>query len=106
MGITKGASGYEPTSLGETDRAARRRLADLLKEHLISVESAGLILVLRVTSGYAGPVAIEIDQSGGAGLLGSIAGRDTVFLAFQGESAQRRYQADLAKLSSRHDLRP
>lgn len=106
MGVTKGSSGYEPPASMDVDRAARKRLATLLKDHLMGIGSAGLILVLRITPGYAGPVAIEIDQVGFSGLVGSIAGRDTVFLACEGESEHRRLHSEIAKLSSRSDLRP
>lgn len=106
MEVVKGPSGYRAPETMDVDKAARKRLSGLLKDHLVSLSPAGLILILKITSGYASLVASEIDQAGLPGLLGSIAGRDTIFLASDSEVALKRMQLELAKLCSRMDLKP
>ena len=46
MGVTKGVSGYEPPASMEMDRAARRRLAALLKDHLLGINAEQFALRL------------------------------------------------------------
>ncbi|MDG2094948.1 MAG: hypothetical protein P8J89_06725 [Phycisphaerales bacterium] len=99
MGVSKGPSGYQAPDSKPVDRAARKRLSLLLGEHLVGMSPSGTILVLRVTPGYASSVAVEVDQIGLAGLEGTIAGRDTVFLAFDSDVGLRRIRSELVKLA-------
>ena len=101
LGVSKGPSGYQPPDSPEVDRSVRRRLASLLRDHLLGMDPSGSMLVLKVTPGYASAIAVEIDQAGLPGFLGSIAGRDTVFLAADGDVGLRRLRSDLTKLTSR-----
>lgn len=106
MGIAKGVSGYEVPSSDDVDSAARKRLATLLRANLKTMKLAGNMLVLRVTPGYASPVAAEIDQMVLGEVLGSIAGKDTIFIATESTASSRRIQTLLAGISSRVDLKP
>lgn len=101
LGVSKGPSGYQPPDSIEVDRSVRRRLASLLRDHLLGMDPSGSMLVLKVTPGYASAIAVEIDQAALPGFLGSIAGRDTVFLAADGDVGLRRLRSDLTKFTSR-----
>jgi len=59
---------------------AASRLRTLLSEFLISVASSGNLVVLKTTPGAANAVADVLDRAGVDGLLGSIAGDDTILL--------------------------
>ena len=106
IGVVKGPEGYAAPESAGIDRAARKRLAGLLKSHLEGMQAADALLVLRTTQGYAGIIAAEIDALGLASVLGTVAGRDTVFLATAMPGHVRRLQAELAKIGGRADLRP
>lgn len=56
--------------------------APVAKSHFsaISVEASGQICVIRVKSGFASPVAVEFDEAGVPGVMGTIAGDDTVLV--------------------------
>ena len=56
----------------------QRNLSVLLTDSLMSVESAGHMLVLRTRSGMAMAVALAIDEMEFEEMLGSVAGDDTV----------------------------
>ena len=59
---------------------AASRLRTLLSEFLISVDASGNLVVLKTTPGAANAVADVLDRAGVEGLLGTIAGDDTVLL--------------------------
>lgn len=56
------------------------------------------LLVLHTPPGRAAPVAIAIDRSGWPGIVGTIAGDDTVLVAIAGRREQARIRARLAQL--------
>jgi transcriptional regulator of arginine metabolism len=63
-------------------------------EHATSVDTAGEVLVvLKTRPGTASPVAVELDRSGWAEVVGTIAGDDTIFLAVRDRSAQKAVTA-------------
>ena len=106
LGVAKGPEGYAAPETATMDRAARKRLGGLLKSHLEAMKPAGTLLVLRTEPGYAGPIAAEIDALGLSSVLGTVAGRDAVFVATSLAGHVRRIQAELARIGSRPDLRP
>jgi transcriptional regulator of arginine metabolism len=59
---------------------AASRLRTLLSEFLISVASSGNLVVLKTTPGAANAVADVLDRAGVDGLLGTVAGDDTLLL--------------------------
>jgi transcriptional regulator of arginine metabolism len=64
-----------------------------------NVRAAGPnLLVLHTPPGRAAPVAIAIDRSGWPGIVGTIAGDDTVLVAIAGRREQSRIRARLAQL--------
>jgi transcriptional regulator of arginine metabolism len=62
------------------------RLQRSMRELLISAEASGQLLVLRTPPGGAQLLASSIDQSRISGVLGTIAGDDTVLLITSGST--------------------
>jgi transcriptional regulator of arginine metabolism len=58
----------------------RPELAHVLPTLLVSVDGVGPILVLKTASGSAGAVTEALDQAGWNGVIGTIAGDDTVLV--------------------------
>lgn len=60
-----------------------------ISEFLLAVTPAGdHLLVLKTPPGEASGTALAIDQLGYAGVVGTVAGDDTIFLAVAGRSAR------------------
>jgi transcriptional regulator of arginine metabolism len=57
---------------------AKDVLSRTLAEHLVSAESAGPVIVLKTAPGKAHATAVEIDRARWKGLLGTVAGDDTI----------------------------
>jgi len=72
-----------------------------LRGFVLSIEPAGSIVVIRTPPAGAHPVARAIDESGVDGVIGTIAGDDTLFLATSGPAAASRVIRRL-----RHALEP
>ncbi len=62
-------------------RRARSALRATVNEFVESVISTGSLVVLRVPPGAAHLVAGRVDAAGMVGVLGTVAGDDTVFIA-------------------------
>ena len=99
LGLVKGAEGYRlpeavSTALApaaESSVAARRleNVQRLIRQFVLSVEPAGSLVVLRTPPADAQPVAHAIDGSSIEGIIGTLAGDDTIFLATRsGDDAQ------------------
>lgn len=68
----------------------------------INVFHAGTnLVIIRCESGLASAVAVKIDSAGIDEIVGTIAGDDTIFVATNGESAQRNVVRRLWEILSR-----
>ncbi|MCA9284373.1 MAG: hypothetical protein KDA22_04110 [Phycisphaerales bacterium] len=98
LGVVKGPDGYVlPDALGSSSTAAgvrREELADMVQRFLgpvaaaadgAAIEHAGNLVVLRTGPGRAQPLALALDRSRLRGMLGTIAGDDTIFIAARTE---------------------
>jgi len=101
LGVVKGPSGYmlpgAPSALPPADREAV--LATALRQHLVSVSRGGTLVVLKTPSGHANSLAIELDRAGLAGILGTIAGDDTIFVAAKDSDAAATLARTLERLA-------
>jgi transcriptional regulator of arginine metabolism len=97
LGVVKGPGGYVLPG-GPGVRAER---ADPLKEcqravkaHLLEADAAGTVAVLKTAPGHAGALSVALDDAKLPGVVGVLAGDDTIFLACrsprQAEGALRR----------------
>ena len=86
IGAIKTASGYElPTESASGDEQIAA-VADLLR----SMTPAGSnLLVIRTAIGAAQRVALAFDRCGWPGMIGTIAGDDTIFVATESAHAQK-----------------
>lgn len=63
-------------------------LQKVIKDYVLTMQSSGNLVVLRTPAGHASMVAAAIDRSEVLGILGTIAGDDTVFICVdQSESS-------------------
>lgn len=102
LGVVKGPGGYmlpgsAPAPATPADRTDA--LASALRQHLVSVARGGTTVVVRTPSGHANSLAVEIDRAGLPGVLGTIAGDDTIFLAAADQDAAATLVRTLQRLS-------
>jgi transcriptional regulator of arginine metabolism len=92
LGLVKGPSGYaapesvparSPGESGAPSISSRRfEIAQrLVHEFVLTIEVAGTLVVLKTPPADAQPVALAVDGASPEGLVGTIAGDDTIFLA-------------------------
>ena len=70
----------------------------VLSALLTSIDGVGPLLVLRTANGSAGAVAVAIDQAGFDGVLGTVAGEDTLLVITRNARARSRVGSRLRKL--------
>lgn len=66
--------------LPQTKRGKQGLMAPFVRHGLLSIDFSGQQAVIRVPSGYAQGVAGDIDANSIAGVMGTLAGHDTVLL--------------------------
>lgn len=77
--------------------ANTEKLIRVLRDMVVSVQPAGNLVVVSTMSGSAGAAAEIIDNLGVDNIIGSIAGDNTIFIAVEGETAER-VAADIRSL--------
>jgi transcriptional regulator of arginine metabolism len=105
LGLVKGADGYRspesmpapPAVAPESSVAGRRqeKLRRLVRQYVLSAEPAGALVVLRTPPADAQPLALAIDGAPFEGVVGTIAGDDTIFLATRSEGEAKRVTRQL-----------
>jgi transcriptional regulator of arginine metabolism len=94
-----GISSYVvPARVSEAESTGEERLRALLHDLPADIREAGLMLVIRTLPGSAHAIAAALDRSRWAEVVGSIAGDDTVFVAFADRAAMQRVRARLVAL--------
>ena len=66
--------------------AVSERLTRILTDSLVSVDASGNIIVVKTLSGSANVAAEALDNLGWPGILGTIAGDNTIFIVVGNES--------------------
>jgi transcriptional regulator of arginine metabolism len=87
-----------PARVTEAESTGEERLRALLHDRPVDVREAGLILVLRTLPGSAHAIAAALDRTRWPEVVGSIAGDDTVFVAFADRASLQRIRGRLASL--------
>lgn len=80
MGVLKAPTGYT-LAPGDNGKRTGSELEGAVRTHMLSADSAGNIVIVKTEPGHASLLAAQIDLAPLAGIVGSIAGDDTVFLA-------------------------
>ena len=88
-----------PPRLREADASGEERVRRLLHDMPVEIRDAGTLLVLRTLPGSAHPLAAALDRARWPEVVGSIAGDDTVFVAFADRGALGRVRRRLEHLA-------
>lgn len=87
-----------------SDQSARdvlrhsERLATILREGAVNVDTAGNLVVMKTLPGLASAAASAVDSMEIEELVGSIAGDDTIFFAMKESAAAERFCKELEEL--------
>jgi transcriptional regulator of arginine metabolism len=105
LGLVKenrdGTAAYAlPPRLIEAESSGEDRLRALLKDLPVDFRQSGLLLVIRTLPGSAHAIAAALDRARWPEVAGSIAGDDTVFVAFPDRGALQRVRRRLSSLST------
>lgn len=89
LGITKTmtASRRYKYTYGHAEQVMANKFNNLFKESVVSVKSAGNIVVIKTIIGSANSAAAFIDNLDMIEIIGSIAGDDTIMLVISSEHA-------------------
>jgi transcriptional regulator of arginine metabolism len=104
LGAVRGARNGAPRYLLPDDVAERGdpeapdRLRRLLADLPLAIDEAPPLLVLKTAPGAAHAIASAIDLSFLPGVVGSVAGDDTIFIACRDVESQRRLREHLAAI--------
>ena len=79
-----------PPRLVEAETSGEDRLRKLLRDLPVEIREAGLLLVIRTLPGSAHAIAAALDRARWPEVAGSIAGDDTVFVAFPDRGSLQR----------------
>ena len=99
LGVLKGPSGYQLPGAATAAPAPDASLARALRRELLSIAVGGTLVVLKSPVGHGNALGIELDRMRMQGVLGTIAGDDTVFLAASTPAAARRIARELRSLA-------
>lgn len=110
LGLVKTPNGYvspetiAPVATFVPRESREHRLEQLVRDLVVSAEAAVNMVVIKTPVAEAQPLASAIDAAPIDGLLGTIGGDDTIFLAFRSaDDAQRFVQRvhEIARPSAR-----
>ena len=104
LGLVKAGGGGThayaiPPLLREADTSGEDRIRTLLRDMPVEIREAGTMLVLRTLPGSAHPLAAALDRARWPEVVGSIAGDDTVFVAFADRGTLGRVKRRLEQLA-------
>ena len=88
-----------PARLLEAESSGEERLKALLRDLPVELRESGLLLVIRTLPGSAHPIAAALDRARWPEVVGSVAGDDTLFVAFSDRAALQRVKRRLARLN-------
>ncbi len=95
----EGAQAYAlPPRLVEAETSGEDRLRRLLHDLPVEFAESGLILVIRTLPGSAHAIAAALDRARWPEVVGSIAGDDTVFVAFPDRGSLGRVRRRLRRI--------
>jgi transcriptional regulator of arginine metabolism len=107
LGVAKSPNGYvtrDAFAGGAVVAFAPRdvvetRLEQAVAEYVTGADTAGNLVVIRTPAASAQPVASAIDVASVDGVLGTIAGDDTIFVAFGTASAASEFAERLRRIT-------
>lgn len=78
----------------ETNASA---LSSAITDSIVTVDAAGNMLVIRTESGMANAIAVCVDQMSLEGILGSVAGDDTVMMVVRDAQTAQNLKNELKR---------
>ncbi len=97
LGVRKGPDGWEvPGQTVGQPEVTRRPL----RQFALSVSSGGTVVVVKTGPGQAQVVALDLDRFPPAGVLGTLAGDDTVFIACESVTRSASLRDEFSNLVS------
>ncbi|MBL9008652.1 MAG: hypothetical protein JNJ46_30615 [Myxococcales bacterium] len=105
-GSAKGSSDASDPEAGDVGRGMPDELRPLTESVLSCATAGPCLIVLHTPPGEAGRAALSIDRSAWPGVVGTIAGDDTIFIAVRDERAQRHVVATLRAICDLPDSGP
>ena len=87
-----------PARLREAESSGEDRIRTLLRDMPVEMREAGTMLILRTLPGSAHPLAAALDRARWPEVAGSIAGDDTVFVAFPDRRSLARVRRRLEEM--------
>jgi transcriptional regulator of arginine metabolism len=88
-----------PPRLIEAETSGEDRLRKLFRDLPVEIREAGLLLVIRTLPGSAHAIAAALDRARWPEVVGSVAGDDTVFVAFTDRTSLGRIRRRLVRLT-------
>lgn len=88
-----------PPRLREADTSGEDRIRTLLRDTPVEIRDAGTMLVFKTLPGSAHPLAAALDRARWPEVVGSIAGDDTVFVAFADRGSLGRVKRRVEQLA-------
>lgn len=104
LGLSKaqknGRNVYVSPQNGQTDQTIRsaRKFSRVLQEAFISAEAAGTLVVIRTMTGMAMAAAASLDNMKLPGVVGCLAGDDTIFVALRSPEDASELAAQLLSM--------
>ena len=77
------------------DKGAKNNFASMFSSSVVSIESAGNIVVIKTFSGLAQAACAALDMMAFDAVIGTIAGEDTIFAACKDEASAAACREDL-----------
>jgi transcriptional regulator of arginine metabolism len=87
-----------PPRGSEAEPSAEDRLARILRDLPVHLDEAGLLLVIRTLPGSAHAIASWLDRTRWREVVGTIAGDDTLFVAFRDRPSLEKVRRRLERL--------
>jgi transcriptional regulator of arginine metabolism len=88
-----------PQRVDEAEASGEERLGKLLHDLPVEIRQAGLLVVVRTVPGSAHAIAAALDRARWPEVVGSVAGDDTLFVAFADRRALERIRKRLVRLA-------
>ncbi len=104
LGLVKGPSGYreaDAPSAGPAGGVALEQMQRMMRSHLTGVARAGNLVVLKTAPGLAHAIGVALDRAALVGVVGTVAGDDTLFAATPNPSRARALEHRLRGLIGR-----
>lgn len=89
--LSSNGSYYYTTAHSKIDSALEFNLSTIFMESIKSVDYAGYMVSIKCYSGLANAVCASIDNGSWDGLVGTIAGDDTIFLLLKSEPQAKEF---------------